>query len=150
MNKGWSAIPRNGLVHGWSAAHLQADHGPGMCSVLSDMLLLAPGGVIRVFPCFPEDVPGTFHSLRAPGAFLISAEKRGKSVDYVVIESLAGNELQLANPWNSESRIRNAGTGEVVIESSADVLCFATSPGQVMIVDRSDHPYENIPMNELS
>ena len=134
----------NGLVHGWAAPYLQADHGPGMCSALSDMLLLGLGGVIRVFPCFPRKVPAAFHSLRAPGAFLVSAEKRAKAVDYVIVQSLTGRRLRLANPWTGKARILDAGSGKTLLLSNQRELEVDTKKNQVLIVENVSAPYKKI------
>jgi len=144
----WSGNNTNGLVFSWSSPYLQADHGPGMCSVLSDMLLLGVGGVLRVFPCFPKRVPAAFHSLRAPGAFLVSAEKRGEEVDYVLVKSLAGSDLSLANPWPGEAlRIRDLSSREEVAATDEGVVRLPTQPGQELVVDRPSTPYESIPVH---
>ena len=139
----------NGLTHSWSSFFLQADHGPGMCSVLSDMLLLAPGGVLRVFPCFPASIPAAFHSLRGPGAFLVSAEKRGERIDYVILQSLAGNALRIANPWPGErARLRDLETRELRLVSEAEVLTLPTIAGQRLILDCETRPYETVPVRQ--
>lgn len=139
--------PVNGLVHNWTGPYLQADHGPAMNSALSDMLLLGVGGVMRLFPCFPEDVPAAFHCLRAPGAFLVSAEKRGQEVDYAVIQSLAGGRLRIANPWPGRARLREQQPGGKTVTLSGErVLAADTFPGQILVLDRLERPYETIPM----
>lgn len=135
----------NGLNQRWDTAYLQADHGPGMCSVLNDMLVLGLDGVIRILPCFPAKIPASFHSLRAPGAFLISAEKRGREVDYVVIQSLAGNKLCLGNPWGrKEACIREAVTNRILLQSKAEILQVPTRKRQVLIIENKKKPYAHI------
>jgi len=116
---------------------------------LSDMLLLGVGGVLRVFPCFPRRVPAAFHSLRAPGAFLVSAEKRGEEVDYVLVKSLAGRDLSIANPWpGEEMRIRDLAGGEEVAATSEEVVRLPTKPGQELVLDRRSVPYESVPLQD--
>jgi len=126
----------NGLEYAWNSPAVQANHTPGMCSVLNDMLLLAPGGVLRVFPCFPRHVPAAFHSLRAPGAFLVSAEKRGRAVDYVLIKSLKGNTLRMANPWPRRAlRVRDTRTRAVLLRTKAATFELSTKRGQLVAVE---------------
>ncbi len=139
----------NGLTHNWNSFYLQADHGPGMCSVLSDMLVLGVGGVVRLFPCFPKTIPAAFHNLRTPGAFLVSAEKRGEAVDYGLVQSLAGNPLQVANPWPGETaRLRDLATGAVLLASDAAVLALPTVAGQRLVLDRAAQPYESVSLKQ--
>jgi hypothetical protein len=115
---------------------VQANHTPGMCSVLNDMLLLAPDGVLRVFPCFPRHVTAAFHGLRAPGAFLVSAEKRGRAVDYVLVQSLKGNTLRMANPWRRRPlRVRDARTGAVLLKTKGTTFELPTKRGWLVIVE---------------
>lgn len=140
-NKGDNANNVNGLGHTWSAHYLQADHGPGMCSVLPDMLLLALGGVLRLFPCWPKNLSATFHSLRAPGAFLVSAEFSRGEVAHSVIQSLVGEELRLANPWPGTARLRDAVTGEVLLVSQDREFSITTAVAQILILDREEAPW---------
>ncbi|MBI2192772.1 MAG: glycoside hydrolase N-terminal domain-containing protein [Planctomycetes bacterium] len=139
----------NGLIHNWASYFVQADHGPGMCSVLTDMLVLSLGGILRLFPCFPTSVPAAFHSLRAPGGFLISAEKRGETVDYALVQSLVGNSLRLANPWPGRARLRDRSSGQVLHHSADRDLTVSTTAGQVLLLDREEAPFEAIPAIDL-
>jgi len=144
--KGHAFMPnaKNGLVHSWGTTYLQADNGPGMCSALNDMLLLNVDGTLRVFPSFPGKVDAAFHSLRAPGAFLVTAEKRGRNIDYVLIKSLAGNRLRLKNPWSGRVRLRDVKTGKVLAVSGADIVEIRTGRNQVIVAERSERPYRSI------
>ena len=110
------AYGRNGSVRLWAPGIFQMDQGPGMCRVLADMMLTGLAGVIHLFPGIPRGMPGRFHSLRAPGAFLVSAERRSDDVDYVLIRSLVGGTLRLENPWRGR-------------ELELDVLKGGRSPG---------------------
>ena len=63
---------------------------------LHDMLLTSWGGKIRVFPAVPaawRDV--TFHNLRAEGAFLVSAARKNDKLQFIRIQSLAGEPCRL-------------------------------------------------------
>ena len=71
---------------------------------LNEMLLQSHADFIRVFPAVPATpAPVRFHSLRAQGAFLVSAERRDGRVLYVIVQSLRGNLLRLANPFTNEA-----------------------------------------------
>lgn len=73
-----------------------------MCRVLADMVLTGLDGVLHLFPGIPAGVPARFHSLRAPGAFLVSAERRAEQVDYILVRALVGGTLRVENPWPSK------------------------------------------------
>jgi hypothetical protein len=140
----------NALTHNWMSHFLQAEHAMGMCSVPVEMLVLQTGDVLRLLPCFPDDVAAAFHSLRVPGAFLISGEKRQAALDYAVIESLAGAELRIANPWpGATARFRDAVTGNEILVSDQEILSVQTSPDQILILDRPDVPHESIAMRNI-
>jgi hypothetical protein len=141
----------NALTHNWMSHFLQTEHAMGMCSVPVEMLVLQTGDVLRFLPCFPEDVAVAFHSLRAPGAFLVSGEKRQAVLDYAVIESLAGAELRLANPWSRTiARLRDAKSGREILLSDHEILVVSTTPDQILILDRPEVPCESITMREIT
>jgi hypothetical protein len=56
-------------------------------------------GRIRVFPAVPEGFAGGFDNLGAQGAFIVSARRNTSGVEHFEIESLAGNDCLLVNPW---------------------------------------------------
>jgi alpha-L-fucosidase 2 len=63
---------------------------------LNDMLLSSWGDKIRVFPAVPRawnDV--VFHDLRAEGAFLVSAARKGGRTQWVRVKSLAGERCRI-------------------------------------------------------
>jgi alpha-L-fucosidase 2 len=65
-------------------------------SALHDLLLQSWGGTLRVFPGVGsawKDV--VFHGLRAQGAFLVSAARKGGKTRFVRIESLAGEPCRI-------------------------------------------------------
>jgi hypothetical protein len=57
---------------------------------LNEMLLESHEGVLRLFPCWPKDQDARFGTLRACGAFLVSAELKGGSIGGVKIASEKG------------------------------------------------------------
>lgn len=69
---------------------------------IQEMLLQSHGGIIRVFPAIP---PGwkevAFKSLRAEGAFLVSAQKRRGQLEKVEIISEKGGICKLKNPFGA-------------------------------------------------
>ncbi len=63
---------------------------------LQDLLIQSHGGLIRVFPSVPDAwSDAVFHNLRAEGAFLVSAERKGGKTKWVRIRSLAGEPCRV-------------------------------------------------------
>ncbi|MCM8762517.1 MAG: hypothetical protein NC929_04295, partial [Candidatus Omnitrophica bacterium] len=93
----------SGFVASRDGWFFQVDTPPGLSVMLNEMLLQSYDGIIRVFPAVPlTDRPVRFHSFRAQGGFLVSAERREGKTMYLVIQSLCGNELKLLNPFVNE------------------------------------------------
>ena len=70
---------------------------------LQEMLLQSHRGAIRVFPAVPaswKDV--SFTSLRAQGAFLVSAERAGGVVTRVEIVAETGGNCRIVSPFNGK------------------------------------------------
>jgi hypothetical protein len=58
----------------------------------------AEAPVIRLFPAWPNGWEAAF-TLLARGAFLVTSSIRGGTVEFVELESLAGADCRLRNPW---------------------------------------------------
>ena len=71
---------------------------------LQEMLLQSYSGTIRVFPAIPADwKDASFETLRAEGAFLISASREGGLVRSVEVTAEKGGVLRLENPFGTAS-----------------------------------------------
>jgi hypothetical protein len=83
---------------------------------VTEMLLQSHEGVIRFFPCWPLDQPARFGTLRAVGAFLVSAELKDGKVSGVSITSEKGRDCAIVNPWPNQTVrvIRNGTSAETV------------------------------------
>lgn len=71
----------------------------GFTGALNEMLLQSWGGRLRIFPAIPDawrDV--SFENLRAEGALLVSAERRGGKVTRLSILAERGGEVRLMWP----------------------------------------------------
>jgi len=70
-----------------------------MPAALQEMLMQSHSGKIILFPAVPETwKDAEFHTLRADGAFLISAVRRGGKVTQVKVESEKGGRMLLVSP----------------------------------------------------
>ena len=79
---------------------------------VTEMLLQSHDGVIRLFPCWPKDQDARFGTLRAVGAFLVSAELKNGEIRGVTILSEKGRDCTIQNPWPGKS-VRLVRNGKV-------------------------------------
>ena len=155
----------------YGASCLQIDVPPGLSIFLNEMLLQSYDGIIRVFPAAPssdEDV--RFHSLRAQGGFLVSAERRKNLTMYVIIKSLSGNPVRMRNPFVGENdpgvwveiykvdedkefteqiQMEMQSTPSTIIDHvflPGEIIEFPTEKGQVYIISKAISWLCNIPV----
>ena len=97
--------------------------------VLNEMLLQSHEGVLKLFPCWPRDQAASFTTLRAYGAFLVSAELEGGEVADVTILSEKGTPCTVQNPWPGRevTLVRNGTKAETL---RGDRFTFATTSGE--------------------
>jgi hypothetical protein len=109
--------------------------------VVNECLLQSYTGTLRLFPNWPDDRAAEFHTLRAAGAFLVSAAQTAKGVSWVAIESEAGSPVRMVNPWGGTVRcsVTRRGT-ETVAELSGSILEFETEPGDRIVLENTDAP----------
>lgn len=117
-------------------------------AVINEMLLQSQGGVIRVFPAYPEDLGDTaFWSLRARGAFLVASEMRKTKVPYVILRSLAGCDCTFANLYGKNLRITDFETGEeIAFSSNGENITFQTQPAHEYLLEDKTLPYADWPV----
>jgi hypothetical protein len=101
---------------------------------IQDMLLTSWGDKIRVFPAVPTawgDV--TIHRMRAEGAFLVSAARRGGVTQFVRIESLAGEPCRvvtdLVDPQTDGAALRKVGDREYELTLAPGEAAMLTPRG---------------------
>lgn len=89
-----------------------------------------PGGdpVIHLFPAWPKDWDASFRLL-ARGAFLVTAAMRKGVIGPVELESLAGSECRIRNPWKTGD-VRVFRDGRDCGRLSGPLLRFATRGGE--------------------
>jgi hypothetical protein len=82
---------------------------------IQTMLLQSWGETIRVFPAVPQawqDI--VFHNLRAEGAFLVSAVRKGGKTQWVRIQSRAGEPCRVKTDLAEPVRNHSAGDATLV------------------------------------
>lgn len=103
---------RKGFMH-TGAIIVTPEGGLAAAAALLEMLVQSWHGVIRVFPAMPEWWPeASFERLRAEGAFLVSARRRGALTVWVRIESEAGMPCRIRNPFAGPVRLKDEHTGD--------------------------------------
>jgi len=103
---------------------------------LQEMLLQSYSGTIRIFPAVPanwKDI--SFKTLRAEGAFLVSAERKDGLTDSVTIISEKGGDCRLENPFGKDD-YELKGVERAAFSDSGDNLVISTSEGQKIIIIR--------------
>ncbi len=87
---------------------------------VQEMLLQSHRGRIEVFPAVPDSWRAVaFTTLRAQGAFLVSAERRDGVTDHVEIQSEKGGSCRLLSPWNGEELNFVMRPGEKIVFTKA-------------------------------
>ena len=83
----------------WSKVFYTLEAECAFTAAINEMLLQSWGGKLRILPAIPEawaDV--SFENLRAEGALLVSAQRRGGRVTRLLIHSEKGGEVKLVYP----------------------------------------------------
>lgn len=101
----------------------------GLPVVVNECLMQSYNGTIRLFPNWPLDRPAAFETLRAVGAFLVSASCRDGMVRDVRVLSEAGSLLRVVNPWDTTVRV---ASGERASTLTGKVLELPTRPGETI------------------
>ncbi len=94
--------------------------------VINECLMQSYNGVIRLFPNWDINNNTSFSTLRARGAFLVSATLRDGKILPVTIFSEKGRECSIINPWK-DCRVKLESDVETLY-LSGDVLTFKTLP----------------------
>jgi Concanavalin A-like lectin/glucanases superfamily/Glycosyl hydrolase family 65 central catalytic domain len=98
---------------------------------VTEMLMQSHDGVIRLFPCWPRDMDARFGTLRAVGAFLVSAALEGGVITGVKIISEKGSDCVIANPWPEKSvRVIRPGKPAELVTGSR--LTLKTSINEII------------------
>ena len=98
-------------------------------NTIDEMLMQSHEGIIRLFPVWPVWRDASFRTLRAYGAFLVSAAIHHGNVKDVTILSEQGRPCVLRNPWPGRGvQILSAGKPAQIVRG--DRLTFATAPGE--------------------
>ena len=98
--------------------------------VVNECLLQSYSGAIRLFPNWPREKDASFRTLRAVGAFLVSASLRNGVVERVEITSERGELLRLEMPW-SRAHLQRDGRAAVVVQGPE--IHLETTAGEALV-----------------
>ncbi len=99
----------------------------GVVGLVDELLMQSVGDIIRVFPCWPDDVDARFSRLRAQGGFLVTAEQKDGEVVRLEVTSTVGGTLRLLSPWEGIT----AG-GKVITPDERGIVTIETEAGEVI------------------
>ena len=98
---------------------------------INEMLLQSHEGVLRFFPCWPKDQDARFGTLRAVGAFIVSAELKGAVVSGVKIVSEKGKFCTVQNPWPGK-KVRVTRNGKPKETLAGERFTLVTASGETL------------------
>jgi alpha-L-fucosidase 2 len=96
-------------------------------AVINECLMQSYNGTIRLFPNWPKDKDAKFDSLRAAGAFLVSATQTNGKVSSVKIYSEKGATLKLISPWDKSCQLSTPAGTKVI---TGKLITIKTSAGE--------------------
>jgi hypothetical protein len=102
-------------------------------ATISAMFLQSYQKNIHLFPDWPMDQDASFGNLSACGGFLLSSQVTQGKIDFVKVQSLAGQKCSLANPW-PQNRVSVSNNRSQSAVLSGAVLSFATQPGDLILL----------------
>ncbi len=106
---------------------------------VNEMLMTSYDGVIRLFPAYDRDAG---FRLAAVGGFWVTARRTQGDVEFVQVESYAGRECVISNPWPGRklSLVRVGSSEAVPFIQARDRLRFATKKGELYLLMPQGRP----------
>ena len=101
-------------------------------AVINECLMQSYDGVIRLFPNWPAASDASFSTLRARGAFLVSAALEGGQVQPVGIHSERGGVCRVLHPWPGR-QVAVEGASDVKVDKEG-VISFQTRSGEDYVI----------------
>lgn len=101
-----------------------------------EMLLQSHTGVVRIFPAIPESwKDASFQTLRAEGAFLISADRKEGKVQRIEIISEKGGKIRVQSPFETKKYLSYGAKASDISEKDG-ILEIQTDPGNKIDLER--------------
>ncbi len=105
----------------------------GIVESVNSFLMQSHEGFIRLFPCWPHP-DAKFITLRANGAFLVSAELKNGVCQPVTVFSEKDRTCSFLNPWKQKPEVRDQKAAvriEVAEKPFGQVCSFETEAGKM-------------------
>lgn len=109
---------------------------------INEMMLQSYDGVIRIFPDWPRDENARFGSLRAVGAFLVSAQMKHGVIGGVKIVSQKGCTCTIVNPWPGKT-VRIIRSGELAKNVNGGRFTLKTAVGEIITLQPKSRKAED-------
>ncbi|HTX22897.1 MAG TPA: DUF5703 domain-containing protein [Candidatus Aquilonibacter sp.] len=135
---GGAQIFRNRLRLREGPGAIDAEHLAGLAMGIHDTMLSSnldlPDGepLLKIINDWPKDWDTAF-TLRARGAFLVSSAQINGKIPFVQIQSLAGSDCNLQNPWG-ETTVTLYRNGRQAGDISGTLLKFPTAKNETIVV----------------
>ena len=91
--------------------------------------------ILHVFGAWPKEWDAEY-TLLARGGFLVTSSMRAGQIEFVEMQSQAGEQCRLRNPWG-ESAVTLYRDGKKAEEVKGSLLTFATRKGEKVLALRS-------------
>lgn len=102
---------------------------------LQDMLLQSHGGTIRIFPAIPVAwKDAVFHTMRAEGAFTVSATRKNSKTTMVRIQSLAGQPCRVKTDLARPATAISSSGRNLSVTDSAGILTIDLRKGETVVL----------------
>ena len=118
----------NCYIHAYGGGLETLSAVPG---TINEMMMQSYEGILRVFPNWPRSSNASFRSLRAYGAFLVTASIVGGEIQPVGIYSEKGRPCIMENPW-PETQVSLIANGKTKSLLSGKTLRFKTRRGETL------------------
>jgi len=109
----------------------QIDSNGGHVAAVNEALMQSHAGAIDLFPGIPGGSAASFYSLRARGAFLVSAVRSAEGVQWAHLLSEKGGTAKVFSPWPGRGVMLN---GSAIHADDRGVLSWETAPNSGWIL----------------
>ena len=128
---------------------LTLEAGFGVANALQDTLLQSHDGVIRIFPAAAWN-SAAFWSLRAEGAFLVSARRDAGRLEFAEIKSLQGGACQVLLPDDGAGLQVTVNGRPASPERQGRKLQFMTDPDDTIVLSLPGVSQQIIPLRPVA
>jgi hypothetical protein len=104
--------------------------------------------VIHIFPAWPKEWDAQY-TLLCRNAFLVSSSMRKGTIEFVEVESQAGKELYIRNPWPGSDVViyRNGKEWKTIKQ---DLIELPTAVGERLIFVKKGNSLEVLKKSKIS